>query len=1270
MQVYDLGVHQGELALAMEWVRGGSLQQQLTERRLAPREAAILLESVATAVAAAHEARVVHLDIKPANVLLTEKGYPKISDFGIAHRLDVRGSKMPGQILGTPGYMAPEQAQRQTPLTPAADVHALGAVLYEMLTGQPPFVGNTDEILDQTCTMSVEIARQLRRTIDPDLCAICLRCLEKDPAQRFATAKELAESLAHFIALRPLNWRHSSATRRLYLWGRRRPWFATASVLGAIAAVSLAVVASLFFVNRTLSDLNQQITEAKDDAETQRDAAKSQKKEADRQRDIAQGAKREAEYRREEADRLRALANRYRYVSQINLANRALQEGNIRLVTQLLLQQQPEKGEDLRSFEWHHLGRQANGDAQVIFRGETGVICVQFTPDGKHVLAGSADGVGRLFKLAPNGGKEFTVLEPKAGPISSVAASPDGRLLATGHVPGAIRVWKASTGELVHEFEPGPSRTWRIAFSVDSQFLASGGWGNDIRLWDLTTKKSRVLVSTTANVGGLCFSPDGKRVAAVQNGDLWVIGVDRNPQPLTHHHNQWLRNVNHLAFAPDGQRLALVQTNGVEFCDPQTGKTVESLPTEQEHQYLCAAFSPDGRFLAVGGSTHGDQGSLTIWDLLDYSTGPREPTWFPRVPAKLWQTLQGHTGAVQSVGFSPDGKRLVSGSADGTVRLWDLQAQPYPQRFEAERLTCATRAEVLLLLNRAENRVAVIDVAQGTTKSYPTGQDGPVQGLALSPDGKLFATATDDHVVLAKAADGTVQHRLEAAEEVLFTPDGRHLAAFSKADASILLFDVMTGRKVQTFSDARPQPGDSGAQPMAFNPAGTELAVAGRVHHVAGNVITIRGSAVTVWDVKSGRLIRTLQGHGLLVRSVAYSPDGRWLASAGRERRDHAFAGRPGELFLWNAATGAMVRQLRGHLTGVNTVAFTTDGHRLASGSGDDLLGASAISGRNYEVRVWDVPTGEEVLSIPSGSGVVHEVGFGPGSSLWVRTGSGTQLWPTSPALERTLVIADPRPKELGEATDRARQWHLQEAIHCGNMGNAAGLEFRLQQVASLKKAEEYSVRGTVAANRQQWVAADKYLTLAAAADPENPTLRYQEVMAALARGDSDEFVRRRRKLIRDFARATDSQIAALVILLAVLTDGPWEPGETAIIQRFVRACQERSPRAEAQALAGAVHFRRKAYGAASQSFDVAFREHIILAETTNWGDGRPPMYALLFSAMTDQAQGRPEQARRLVAEVRLRLDLALSKTPQPLSWEQRVYRETLLAEAQKILGK
>jgi uncharacterized protein (DUF433 family) len=244
VHIHEIGEYDGLPYFSLELVEGGSLAGKLRGgQRLKARRAAALLEDVARAVQHAHEHDILHRDLKPGNVLLTADGHPKITDFGLAKQLEMAGPTRTGEVMGTPAYMSPEQAQGKKDVGPAADVYSLGAILYEALAGRPPFVAAAElETLLLVLEQEPVPPRQLNPRVPRDLETVCLKCLRKDPAERYASAKELADDLGRFLEGEPIRARPPGMWRRVNRWLARHQMLVLFYLIAAVAVcVHLAV---------------------------------------------------------------------------------------------------------------------------------------------------------------------------------------------------------------------------------------------------------------------------------------------------------------------------------------------------------------------------------------------------------------------------------------------------------------------------------------------------------------------------------------------------------------------------------------------------------------------------------------------------------------------------------------------------------------------------------------------------------------------------------------------------------------------------------------------------------------------------------------------------------------------------------------------------------------------------------------------------------------------------------------------------------------------
>jgi tetratricopeptide (TPR) repeat protein len=293
VQVHEVGDHEGVPYFSLEFCAGGSLDRRLRGTPLPARQAAALVEKLARAAHAAHRANMVHRDLKPANILLVEgldvpleRCTPKITDFGLAKRLDATGPTRPGVVVGSPSYMAPEQARGNTgPVGPSADVYALGAILYELLTGRPPFTADTLEgTLYRVVHDEPTPLRRLQPRIPRDLETVCLECLHKDPRKRYPSAEALAEDLRRFGAGEPVMARPAGPVRRLVKWARRRPAAATLAAVTALLSLGILVGGPLL-----IARLQDVAAQARADADRERTLRDRESARADGEKWLAEG---------------------------------------------------------------------------------------------------------------------------------------------------------------------------------------------------------------------------------------------------------------------------------------------------------------------------------------------------------------------------------------------------------------------------------------------------------------------------------------------------------------------------------------------------------------------------------------------------------------------------------------------------------------------------------------------------------------------------------------------------------------------------------------------------------------------------------------------------------------------------------------------------------------------------------------------------------------------------------------------------------------------
>ena len=848
VQVHEVGSHAGLPFISLEYVDGGTLARKLRGTPLPPREAAGLTATLGRAVQYAHQHGIVHRDLKPANVLLTADGTPKIADFGLAKRSAAGpGMTQTGAVLGTPSYMAPEQAECKKDVGPAADVYALGAILYELLTGRPPFQAPTQlETVLQVVSHDPVPPRRLQPRLPRDLETICLKCLQKDPRKRYASAADLADDLDRFLADRPIVARPIGRPERAWRWCRRNPVVAGLAVVLAAGAL----VAVYFLSAERTATFNNLHRALAAESDLQDQLRKTQEAEQDKTDKLWQSY----------LDRARAGC----------------------------FSRQP--GQRLDGLDALAAAARIRPDERL---RDQAIACMALVD----------------FRTVPAG-----VTLPEGA--TCTAFDPGDKFYAYGDKAGAVSVRRIGDGgEVARRASTGQPITW-LNFSPDGRYLAAS-MDAAIFIWDV--RQDRTIFSIPRRPLGFDFSPDGRQAAIGEAGVMHLFDLAQGRERLTFPTGFADQRT---AFSPDGRRLAVAgvwQSPAVRVFDCETGALREEMILPQTNATSPPSWHPDGERLAVGGAN----GRAYLFHVPD---------------RRLLAVLEGHAQDVVDVRFTSDGEHLLTGSWDGTNRLWEVatgrQLLARVGQFSDDVRREGPRLGYVTDLSRG---VQFIELAED--REYRTFADersagyGQNHSVAVSADGRLAAAATDDGVRLWDLAGGREAIRLPTGfcSAVAFTPDGRALIT-SGPSAGLQRWPL---RPDPTAADGLVI-GPPRALSLPVVPTAFQLATDGRT----AAVVSEKSHVVVLIDVESGEA-RPLRLDNPVASNVALSPDGRWAASAGW----HAPAVR-----VWGVNTGRMAKELKlGETTGVY---FSPDSRWL-------------VTSRPEEYCFWDLETWQPGLHIP-----------------------------------------------------------------------------------------------------------------------------------------------------------------------------------------------------------------------------------------------------------------------------------------------------------------
>jgi WD40 repeat protein len=960
-QVYEVGEAGGQPYYTLELCPGGSLAQLLQGGPLVPERAARLLALLAEALHAAHERGVIHRDLKPANVLFAQDGTPKVVDFGLAKLLDAEpGPTRSGELLGTPSYMAPEQAAGQvSEVGPATDVYALGAIFYELLTGRPPFRAPTAvETVKQVIDREPLRPRQLQPAVPRDLETICLKCLEKQPARRYASAGALGEDVRRFLDGRPILARPVGALGRGWRWCRRHKALTALYAVSALAA-ALLLAAGLWFSSR--------LGEARAERQAAQTSAAAAEKvaQADRYFGLVHRA-------RERAARPRA---GWTWAALTDLAA----AGQLPAAADKLAELRTEAAGALGAVDVRRVGVLGKGFVAYSIAWHPGGELLALGGRAAGILGGCQ--VLVLDLRAPGGPRRLPVRTRPAlnsqgrlvpDHVNVLAFSPDGRWLVAGMRSGALYRWEvcgwdgAGPCPAATPLAPAHEReVRRLAFAADGAALYSAA-GTVLRRWALDTGKPTATFTAPAGFSGLAVHPAEGWLACAA-GPVHAL----HPDTLQPVRPGFERPARLLQFTADG-RLAHAAERSLELTESQGAGSQSFRPPGGDHAHddsiTDLAVSPGGE-LILSASESGKQ--VRLWErasgglVATLLGGGRSRVAFAPDGRRLAVTAEGETHLYEVGGLReqtvaapgveplrafallPCGRSLVAASPEPRA-LWEAKVALWPLRGEPARaplavhscwvgphpaadpwaLAAAPASPLLALVSPRGGRSYAVTVCDGfgrpTQGKFEVG--APLDALQFAPDGRLWETAGGEiRIREAPGGQAAASWNNRLARDRTGLPElyglavGRRWAVAGGRDGAVRIFAAPV--PAEPVRQARTSSGGGPLEPHATRALGdTPLWGAALLPGEGAAALGADDGRLVVVRLPDGTPVTELAAHGDRVESLAATPSGL-LASACREGLVR--------LWRWDGATLRGLFTLR-HARPVRQVAFAADGVTLA----------------------------------------------------------------------------------------------------------------------------------------------------------------------------------------------------------------------------------------------------------------------------------------------------------------------------------------------------